>query len=58
MKPDWNDWFYYCGLVLLFSGLSLEISIGTALIVIGAIVAAVAVANSYIAVWLSRHGGQ
>jgi hypothetical protein len=54
MKPDWNDWFYYGGLAMLFAGLCVGVSIAAALSVVGAVLAAVAVINSYVAVWRSR----
>jgi hypothetical protein len=53
MKPDCNDWFYYGGLAMLFAGLSVGVSIAVALIVVGALLAAVAVSNSYVALWHS-----
>ena len=53
-KFDLNDIIYYLGLVMLFIGLALSVSIGTALSVVGAILAGVALANSYVRVWMSK----
>lgn len=53
-KLDTNDVFYYAGLVMLFVGLSLSVSVATALTVVGAALALVSFVNSLIVVWLSK----
>lgn len=53
-KADKNTIAYYAGLIALFSGLALSISVGVALIVLGGVLVIVAVANSYILIFLSR----
>lgn len=50
---DRNEVTYWLGLAMLFSGLSLGVSVATALIVIGAIVAAESVITSYLATWMA-----
>jgi hypothetical protein len=47
-KIDSNDLIYYFGLLLLGLGLAFGVSWTTALIVIGAILAAVSLLNSYV----------
>ncbi|GEM_PF-6209535 len=51
---DRNDGMYYLGLLLLGIGLGFGYSWQTALIVVGAILAAVSLVNSYVLVWMSR----
>jgi len=53
-KLDANDWFYYTGLGMLFAGVSLSVSVATALIVVGSVLAAISFLNSLIVVWLSK----
>lgn len=53
-KFDLNDLFYYAGLTMLFIGLALTVSIGTALIVVGSVLAGVALINSYALVFGGR----
>ena len=53
-KLDANDLIYYAGLAMLFAGLAFTVSVGTALIVVGAVLAGVALTNSYALVWMSR----
>jgi uncharacterized membrane protein len=53
-KIDAQDLVYYAGLVMLFIGLAFGVSVETALIVVGAILAGVALINSYVRIWLSR----
>lgn len=48
-----NDLAYLAGLLFLFSGITLEFSWGTALIVIGAIVTGIGIATSFYVTWLS-----
>jgi len=52
---DSNDAIYYGGLLLLGIGLAFGVSWQVALMVIGAILAAVSVVNSYVIVWLFRN---
>ena len=51
---DANDWLFYAGLLALFLGLSLGVSIATALMVVGSVLASVSFINSLIMVWLSK----
>ncbi len=51
---DIFDIIHYAGLAMLFIGLALVVSVGTAMIVVGAVLAGVSLVNSYIRVWLSR----
>lgn len=44
---------YWLGLGLLFAGLSLTVSVATALVVVGAVLAAESVITSYLAMWFS-----
>lgn len=44
---------YWIGLGMLFAGLTLSVSIATALIVTGAVMALESVITSYLATWLS-----
>lgn len=44
----------YLGLLVLFVGIAVKYSLADALIVIGAIVAAISVATSFFVTWLSR----
>ena len=53
-KFDENDVIFYAGLGMLFAGLALVVSVGTALVVVGAVLAGVALANSYVRIWMSR----
>jgi hypothetical protein len=45
---DANDGMFYAGLVLLFAGLAVSVSVGTALGVVGAVLSSVALVNSYV----------
>lgn len=51
---DSNDILFYAGLLLLGVGLAFGVSWQVACIVIGAILAAVSLVNSYVLVWLSK----
>ena len=44
---------YWVGLALLFTGLTIRVSIATALIVTGAVIALESVVTSYLATWLT-----
>jgi hypothetical protein len=48
---DANDIIFYLGLALLFAGLALTVSVGTGLVVVGSILAGVALTNSYVRIW-------
>lgn len=48
-----NEVTYWVGLALLFVGLSLRVSVATALIVIGAVITLESVFTSYLATWFS-----
>lgn len=49
---DRNEMTYWAGLAMLFIGLSLSVSVATALTVTGAAMALESVATSYLATWL------
>lgn len=51
---DSNDVTYYSGLLLLGVGLAFGYSWPLALIVVGAILSAVGLLNSYLLIWLSK----
>ena len=53
-NQDRNDLTYWLGLLLLFSGLAWSVSAATALIVIGATMAAESVVTSYIVAMINR----
>jgi len=44
---------YWVGLALLFVGLTIRVSVATALIVTGAVIALESVVTSYLATWLA-----
>lgn len=44
---------YWVGLALLFTGLTIRVSVATALIVTGAVMALESVVTSYLATWMS-----
>ncbi len=44
---------YWVGLALLFVGLTIRVSVATALIVTGAVIAVESVITSYLATWLA-----
>lgn len=50
---DRNEVTYWFGLLLLFVGLAIRVSVATALIVSGAIVLTTSVASSFFVTWLS-----
>ena len=50
---DATDWSYLLGLILLAIGISLRVSVETALIVVGAILTFVSCAASFFVTWLS-----
>lgn len=49
-----NEKTYWAGLGLLFAGLGIGVSVATALIVVGAAMAAESVITSYMAIWASK----
>lgn len=51
---DHNEVTYWLGLLMLFAGLTVRVSVATALIVVGASVAAESVVTSYLATWMSE----
>lgn len=51
---DVNDIVFYVGLAMLFAGLALSVSVGTGLIVVGAVLGGVALTNSYLRIFWSR----
>lgn len=50
---DRNEITYWLGLLMLFTGLAIRVSVATALIVAGATVLATSVASSFFVTWLS-----
>jgi hypothetical protein len=53
-KQDRNELTYWVGLVMLFIGLSLSVSVATALAVCGGAMALESVLTSYLATWISE----
>jgi len=50
---DRNEVTYWLGLLLLFAGLAVRVSVETALIVVGAALAAESVMTSYLSAWMA-----
>lgn len=50
---DRNEVAYWLGLLMLFAGLIVGVSVATALIVVGASMAAESVITSYLATWMA-----
>lgn len=48
-----NDLVYLAGLVLLFTGIALEYTLGWALLVTGVVLTGVSIATSFFMTWLS-----
>ena len=48
-----NDLMYWVGLSMLFLGLSLTVSVGTALTVVGSIFIVISIVSSFFVTWLS-----
>ena len=53
-RQDRNELSYWMGLLMLFVGLSLGVSIATALWIVGAVMVVESVTTSYIASWISE----
>jgi hypothetical protein len=51
---DRNERVYWIGLLFLFIGLSLRVSVATAFVVVGAAMAVESVITSYLATWMSE----
>jgi hypothetical protein len=51
---DWDDAIFLAALAAIFIGVWMEFSPGWGLIVLGAIVTIVSLANSYVKVWMER----
>lgn len=51
---DRNEVTYWLGLLLLFAGLAVRVSVETALIVVGAALAVESVMTSYLATWFNK----
>lgn len=49
---DRNEVVYWVGLVMLFAGLALNVSVATALVITGGAMAAESVITSYLATWM------
>lgn len=49
-----NQVMYWLGMSMMFTGLSLSVSVATALAVCGGIIAFVEIATSYLNAWLER----
>lgn len=54
VRFDRNDALFYAGLLLLGVGLAFSVSWPVALVVLGAVLALVGLANSYVLVFLNR----
>ncbi len=52
-KQDRHDLTFAGGLTMLFVGLSMSVSVATALTIVGAVLAVEAVLTSYVAAWIS-----
>ncbi len=50
---DRNEITYWLGLLMLFAGLTLRVSVETALVIVGAAMAAESVITSYLASWIA-----
>jgi hypothetical protein len=51
---DPNQLTYWLGMLMLFVGLSLSVSVATALVTVGAAIAAESVVTSYLATWVAE----
>jgi hypothetical protein len=49
---DRNEMTYWLGLLCLFAGIALRVSIATGLIVVGAVLVVESVASSYLSMWM------
>lgn len=63
MKPwlnslDRNEITYWLGLCLLFAGLTVRVSMETALIAVGAAMAVESVLTSYLSTWMASRPGK
>lgn len=52
-----NEVTYWLGLLLLFLGLQLGVSMATALCVVGAVLALESISTSYLATWMAIRKG-
>ncbi len=50
---DRNEITYWLGLLMLFAGLAIRVSAATALVIVGAAMAAESVITSYLASWIA-----
>ncbi len=50
---DQNEITYWAGLMMLFVGLTLRVSVETALVIVGTAMAAESVITSYLASWIA-----
>lgn len=55
---DRNEKTYWAGLLMIFIGLALSVSVATALIITGAAMALESVITSYLATWLTMQQSQ
>jgi hypothetical protein len=53
-NTDLIPWFYYAGMVMVFTGMTIHYSFAIALIAVGAFITLVSLINSYLLLWLSR----
>lgn len=51
---DRNEVTYWSGLLLLFVGVGLSVSVATALMVVGGVLTVESVITSYLATWISE----
>lgn len=54
---DRNEATFWIGLVMMFIGLALSVSVATALLIIGGVIALESLATSYLATWMAIRKG-
>lgn len=57
-SQDRNEVTYWIGLLMLFIGMSLRVSVATALVVVGGAMALESVITSYLATWIVSKTGK
>lgn len=58
VNVDRNEAAFWIGLVMMFIGFSLSVSIATALIVVGGVIVVESVSTSYLATWIATRTGK
>lgn len=54
---DRNEATFWIGLVMMFIGLSFSVSIATAFLIVGGVIAAESLVTSYLATWMAIRKG-